>query len=76
MAANDKKRKQVPWKITESLRHRLNSHAEYLSAEKKTKTDVMVEQWLEERLKKEERLRAMRTLGIEEEDLPRRAKTS
>ncbi len=68
--ASPPKYKQVSWRIPEPLRRRLNSHAEYLcSIDKETDTETMVEGWLKERLKMEERKRALRTLGIEEKDL-------
>lgn len=65
-----KKTKQVSWKISERLRKLLNSHAEYLAAISGKESDVhgMVEQWLEDRLRQEERLRARRILGIEEKE--------
>lgn len=66
--------KPVGWKIPEPLRRRLNSHAEYLSAEKEISVGVMVAPWLEERLQLEERKRALRTLGIDEKDLPKPSK--
>jgi hypothetical protein len=66
------KPKPVGWRIAESLRHRLTSHAEYLSVEKETSTEAMVAEWLDERLRIEERKRALQTLEIEEKDLPRR----
>jgi len=65
----DNKSKQVSWRIPDSLRHRLTSHAEYLAAEKETSTESMVSVWLEERLQLEERKRALRTLALEEKDL-------
>lgn len=65
------KPKPVGWKIPESLRHRLNSHMEYLSVEKETSVGAMISPWLEERLLIEERKRALRTLEIEEKDLPK-----
>ena len=70
--------KATGWKISEGLRQLLNSHAEYIAAEEKKKTDVsaMVEKWLEERLRQEERKRALRTLGIEEKDLSKRGHKS
>jgi cob(I)alamin adenosyltransferase len=73
--AERKKPKAVGWRIAEPLRHRLTSHAEYLSseAEKEISTESMVAGWLEERLKEEERRRALRTLGITEENLPKQA---
>jgi hypothetical protein len=61
------------WRIPEPLRHRLTSHAEYLAVEKETSTESMVAEWLEERLRLEERARALRTLEITEEDLPKKA---
>jgi hypothetical protein len=64
------KPKPVGWRIDEALRHRLTSHAEYLAAEKETTTEAMVAEWLEEKLKIEDRKRALRTLRIEEKDLP------
>lgn len=67
----DEKSKQVSWRIPESLRHRLLSHAEYLSTEKETTTEAMVGEWLKERLEQEEKKRALRTLGIEEKDIPK-----
>jgi hypothetical protein len=70
------KSKQVSWRIPVALRHGLLSHAEHLSKEKETTTEKMVTQWLEERLKAEERARALRTLGITEEDLPKKAPKS
>jgi hypothetical protein len=66
------KHKAVGWRISEPLRHRLTSHAEYLSVDKETSTEAMVAEWLEERLQIEERKRALRTLAIEEKDLPKR----
>jgi hypothetical protein len=69
---SDPKSKQVSWRIPESLRRRLNSHVEYLSIEEETDTEDMVTQWLEDRLAIEERARALRTLAIEEKDLPKR----
>jgi hypothetical protein len=57
------KSKQVSWRISEALRHRLLSHAEYLSVEKETTTESMVAEWLGERLKIEEMRRSLRTLG-------------
>jgi hypothetical protein len=72
----DDKSKQVSWRILESLRHRLISHAEYLSAEKETTTEAMVGEWLEERLDAEERKRALHKLGITDNALLKpRAKT-
>jgi len=68
------KSKQVSWRISDSLRHRLVSHAEYLSVEKETSTELMVSQWLDERLQVEERKRALRTLAVEEKDLPKRSR--
>ncbi len=65
------KPKSVGWRIAESLRHKLTSHAEYLSVEKEMSTEAMVANWLEERLQIEDRKRALRTLGIEEKDVPR-----
>ena len=65
--------KSVGWKIPEPLRRRLNSHAEYLSVEKETPTEAMIAGWLEERVEIEERKRALRKLGIEEKDLPKRS---
>jgi hypothetical protein len=62
----------VGWRIPEPLRHRLTSHAEYLAVEKETSTESMVAKWLEERLLVEERARALRTLEITEEDLPKK----
>jgi hypothetical protein len=62
----ENKSKQVSWRIPESLRHRLLSHAEYLSVEEVTTTEAMVGKWLEERLEIEEKFRALRTLGIAE----------
>jgi hypothetical protein len=70
------KPKPVGWKVPESLRHRLNSHAEYLSVEKETSVGAMISPWLEERLVVEERKRALRTLGIAEKDLPKKAQKS
>ena len=64
--------KAVGWKIPEPLRRGLNSHSEYLSVENETSTDFMVAQWLEERLKIEDRARALRTLGLSEKDLPKK----
>ena len=62
----DSKKKQTSWKIPVWLRHRLNSHAEYLAAEAETDdeadTEGMVAEWLEDRLKIEERKRARRIL--------------
>jgi hypothetical protein len=72
--AAQSKAKQVSWRISEALRHRLTSHAEYLSLETETDTETMVAEWLEERLAVEERKRSLRTLGIEEKDLPKRAR--
>jgi hypothetical protein len=63
--------KAVGWKVPEPLRRRLNSHAEYLSVEEETTVGTMIAPWLEERLKIEERKRALLTLGIEEKDLPK-----
>jgi hypothetical protein len=68
----DDKSKQVSWRISESLRHRLISHAEYLSVEKETTTEAMVGEWLKERLDEEEKKRALQKLGIEEKDIPKR----
>jgi len=65
--------KSVGWKIPEPLRRRLNSHSEYLSADKETATEAMVAEWLQERIEIEERKRALRTLGIEEQDLPKKS---
>lgn len=64
-----RKLKRTGWRIPEPLRHRLTSHAEYLAAETETTTEEMVAKWLEERLRVEERARALRTLGITEKDL-------
>lgn len=68
-----KKRKAVGWRLPEGLRRRLNSHADYLSSERESEdeldTEVMVAEWLEERLRVEERKRALRTLGMKETDL-------
>jgi hypothetical protein len=69
----ERRSKATGWRIPEPLRHRLTSHAEYLSVEKETSTESMVAEWLEERLRVEERARALRTLEITEEDLPRKA---
>jgi hypothetical protein len=63
------KSKAVGWRIPEPLRRGLNSHAEYLSIENETPTDAMVALWLQERLRVEERARALRTLGIGEKEL-------
>ena len=71
--SNDDQLKPVGWRILESLRHRVTSHAEYLASETQITTEAMVGQWLEERLEIEERKRALRKLGIEEKDLPRKA---
>lgn len=71
---SESKSKQVSWRIPESLRHRLLSHAEYLSVEKETSTESMVAEWLEEKLAAEEKKRALRTLGIEEKDVPKRTR--
>ena len=60
------------WKIPEPLRRGLNSHSEYLSIENETSTDAMAALWLSERLKVEEKARALRTLGLNEKDLPRK----
>lgn len=68
----DNTTKAVGWKIPERLRRLLNSHAEYLSAEGETSTDEMVADWLEDRLKTEDRKRALKTLGITEEELANR----
>ena len=65
------KSKQVSWRIPESLRRRLNSHVEYLSIKEETDAEILVAQWLDERLQSEERKRALNTLGIEEQDLPK-----
>jgi hypothetical protein len=70
MAKKEEKKKRVGWYIPEPLRHGLNSHAEHLSVEKPTTTDEMVARWLEERLKIEDRKRALQRLGIHEDDLP------
>jgi hypothetical protein len=70
---NDPK-KHVSWRISERLRHRLTSHAEYLSVEEEMTTEAMIEKWLDERLRIEERKRALRTLALEEKDLPKRAR--
>ena len=70
---NDQK-KHVSWRISEALRHRLLSHAEYLSLDSETTTEQMVAKWLEEKLAIEEKKRALRTLGIEEKDLPKRTR--
>jgi hypothetical protein len=72
------KHKAVGWRIAEPLRHRLTSHAEHLSAEakKEVSTESMVAEWLEERLQAEERKRALKTLGITEDDLPKKARKS
>jgi hypothetical protein len=67
-------RKNLGWKISEQLRRRLNSHAEYLSATEETSTDEMIADWLETRLKIEERVRALQILGMEEKDLPKSAR--
>jgi len=67
-------RKNLGWKISEQLRRRLNSHAEYLSAPEETSTDEMIADWLETRLKIEERVRALQILGMEEKDLPKSAR--
>jgi hypothetical protein len=83
MATSDKNTelpdaKSVGWKIPEPLRRRLNSHAEYLSAEKgeEISTGAMVSPWLEERIQLEDRKRALKTLGITEESLPKKARKS
>jgi len=72
------KARQVSWRIPESLRHGLTSHAAHLSkgAEKEITTEAMVAEWLDERLQIEERKRALKTLGITEEDLPKKAPKS
>jgi hypothetical protein len=64
--------KSVGWKIPEKLRHRLNSHAEHLSAEggEEVSVGAMITPWLEERIHIEERKRALQTLKITEKDLP------
>jgi DNA-directed RNA polymerase subunit H (RpoH/RPB5) len=62
--------KPVGWKIPEPLRRRLNSHSEYLSVKNDTPTEMMVAEWLGERIEIEERKRALRKLEIEEKDLP------
>lgn len=55
--------KPVGWRIPDSLRHRLTSHAEYLISQgNETNTEIMVAAWLEERLKPEEIKRAYDTL--------------
>ena len=60
---NAKEKKGVAWYIPPTLRHWLNSHAEYLSAiGKETSTDAMVVDWLKERLKVEESKRDPRVL--------------
>ena len=74
MEKSENKSKQVSWRIPESLRHRLLSHAEYLSVEKEVSTEAMVGEWLAERLQIEERKRALSTLAIEEKDLPKRSR--
>lgn len=65
--------KPVGWKVPEKLRHRLNSHAEYLSAEQGEEVSVgtMITPWLEERIQMEERERALKTLELTEKDLPK-----
>ena len=68
--------KPVGWKIPEALRRRLNSHVEYLSIENETSVGAMITPWLEERLLVEERKRALKTLGIAEGDLPKKARKS
>lgn len=75
-AAN--KSRQVSWRIPESLRHGLTSHAAHLSkeGEQEITTEAMVARWLDERLQSEERKRALKTLGITEEDLPKKARKS
>jgi hypothetical protein len=70
--ADSQEIKAVGWKIPEPLRRGLNSHSEYLSIENETSTDAMVALWLSERLKVEEKARALRTLGLNEKDLPRK----
>jgi hypothetical protein len=72
------KSKQVSWRIPEPLRHGLTSHAAHLSrgAEKEITTEAMVAEWLAERLQTEERKRALNTLGITEDDLPKKAQKS
>lgn len=67
------KPKATGWRISERLRHLLTSHAEYLSAEegKDVSTESMVAEWLEERLRTEERKRALKTLGLKEKDVPK-----
>jgi hypothetical protein len=69
-------RKSAGWKVPESLRHRLNSHMEHLSVEVETDVGAMITPWLEERISIEERKRALKTLGITEEDLPKKARKS
>ena len=64
-----KKKGNIAWTIPPELRHGLNSHAEYLSVENETATDEMVVVWLKERLAIEEKKRALKTLGLEENDL-------
>ena len=73
---NSPKHKPTGWRIPEALRHLLTSHAEYLSAEgEEVTTENMVAEWLEDRLKVEDRKRALKTLGIAEKDLPPKART-
>ena len=78
MEKAESKSRQVSWRIPESLRHGLTSHAAHLSkaAEKEITTEAMVAEWLEERLRIEERQRALETLGITEDDLPKKARKS
>ena len=68
--------KPVGWRISEALRHRLNSHAEYLSATsgKETSVGEMISPWLDEKLRLEERARALSTLAIGEKDLPKQSR--
>jgi len=68
-----KKPKAAGWRISEDLRHLLTSHAEYLSAKfhKEVSTENMVAEWLDDRLKIEDRKRALETLHVKEQDLPK-----
>ena len=75
MTPKPPKKVQAGWKIPESLRRRLNSHAEYLSSvDKPIRTEEMIAPWLQDRLVVEEKKRALRTLEIEESDLTKIAK--
>ena len=69
--ADEHPKRPTGWRISEELRHRLTSHAEYLSAEagREITTESMVGGWLEERFRVEDRKRALKTLGITEEYL-------